>query len=101
MQDHRVRVYPSAQTPPRQELLAWKLAAVAADDAPLDRDVIEMVVNRVIDNAGVAVAGPPRHPGTQPPARAAAHPPARGPARSGLPRNPRLGPQADPRAYFY
>ena len=62
MLEHRIRVYPSAQTPPRSELLAWKLAAVAADNAPVDADVAAMIVNRIIDNAGVAVAGLARHP---------------------------------------
>jgi len=90
MQDHRVRVYPSAQTPPRQELLAWKLASVAADDAPLDREVIEMVVNRVIDNAGVAVAGLARSPVANARAQAVAHPHAGGAAVFGLPRTQRV-----------
>jgi 2-methylcitrate dehydratase len=62
VQQHLVRVYKSAETPARTELLAWKLATVAADDAPLDPDVIEMIVNRVVDNTGVAVAGLLRHP---------------------------------------
>lgn len=74
MQRHLVRVYDSSSTPPRQELLAWKLAAVAADDAPLDADVVAMIVNRVIDNAGVAVAGLLRRPVANARAQALAHP---------------------------
>lgn len=73
MQNHHIRVHQSAATPPRQELLAWKLAAVALDDAPLDADVVEMVVNRVIDNSGVAIAGLVRRPVANARAQALAH----------------------------
>ena len=52
MQGHVVKVIKSAETPDRSELLAWKLAMVAADDAPLDADVRDMIVNRGIANPG-------------------------------------------------
>jgi len=78
VQQHLVRVYESSSTPPRSELLAWKLAAVAVDDAPLDADVVEMIVNRVIDNAGVAVAGLVRRPVANARAQALTHPHAGG-----------------------
>jgi len=74
VQQHVVRVYESSSTPPRTELLAWKLACVALDDAPLDADVVEMILNRVIDNAGVAVAGLLRRPVANARAQALAHP---------------------------
>ena len=57
MIDHQVRVHPSADRLPREEQLAWKLAAVATgtQDVPhLDAAATEMAVNRVIDNASVA-----------------------------------------------
>jgi 2-methylcitrate dehydratase len=73
VQQHLVRVYESSSTPARSELLAWKLAVVAADDAPLDVDVTEMIVNRVFDNAGVAVAGLLRRPVANARAQALAH----------------------------
>jgi 2-methylcitrate dehydratase len=90
MEEHRVRVYPSAATPPREQLLAWKLAAVAADDAPLDADVVDMVANRVLDNAGVAIAGIARRPVANARAQALAHPQPRGATVFGLPRTTRL-----------
>ena len=34
MLGHRIRVYKSAETPTRSELLAWKIAAVAAPVPP-------------------------------------------------------------------
>lgn len=74
MQQHRVCVYPSAQTPPRSELLAWKLAAIAAASELPEQDVVDMIVNRVIDNSGVAMAGLMRGPVVNARAQARAHP---------------------------
>lgn len=53
---HTVRVYRSQEDLPRTEQLAWKIAQVATDNAPLDDDAVDMAVNRVIDNAAVAAA---------------------------------------------
>lgn len=78
MQQHLVRVHASSATPPRAEQLAWQLAHVAADDAQLDADVADMIMNRVIDNAGVAVAGLRRRPVANARAQALAHPRAGG-----------------------
>jgi len=62
--DHRVRVWPSAEEHPRSEQLAWRIAEVAAEGAALapDADVVDMVINRVIDNAAVATASLGRAP---------------------------------------
>ncbi|MFC4276383.1 MmgE/PrpD family protein [Achromobacter aloeverae] len=87
---HHVRVYKSADTPPRQELLAWKLAEAALDDAPLDDDVATMIVNRVIDNTGVAVAGLLRRPVANARAQARAHGHAGGATVYGLPSSVRV-----------
>src|SRR5438034_7795716 len=40
----------------KKKQLAWKLAAVATDNAPILPEVAEMIVNRIIDNAAVAIA---------------------------------------------
>src|SRR5687767_2354355 len=90
MLDHTVRVYKSAATPPRPELLAWKIACVAADEAPVEPLVADMIVNRVIDNAGVAVAGLARHPAANARAQALAHPHAGGATVFGMPRTERV-----------
>ena len=84
MRTHVVRVHPSAETPPREEQLAWKIATVAADPAPLDLDAAAMVVNRIIDNAAVAIAAINRRPVACARAQALAHPRARGAAVFGL-----------------
>ena len=74
MKVHEVRTYRSAERLPREEQLAWKLAAVATDPVPLDADVVEMIGNRVIDNAAVAVASLARKPVRAARAQALAHP---------------------------
>ena len=41
---------------PKKKQLAWKLAEIASDNVKLNKDCIEMVINRIIDNASVAIA---------------------------------------------
>ncbi len=62
MKSHIVRVHPEKDRLSREEQLAWKIAEVAADKVPVDADVEEMVINRIIDNAGVAMASVNRGP---------------------------------------
>ena len=62
MKLHDVRVHPSKAALPRAEQLAWKIAGVAADRVAVPREVADMIVNRVIDNAAVAIAAINRHP---------------------------------------
>ena len=40
--------------PARADQLAWKIAEVAADPVAVETDVVEMIGNRIIDNAAVA-----------------------------------------------
>ena len=53
---HKVKVFPSKIRLPKKNQLAWKIAEIASDNAKLDKDAIEMVINRIIDNASVAIA---------------------------------------------
>jgi 2-methylcitrate dehydratase len=53
---HKIKVYPSKIHLPKKKQLAWKIAEIASDNAKLDKDSIEMVINRIIDNASVAIA---------------------------------------------
>ena len=62
MQTHEVRVHPSTDNLPREDQLAWKIAAVATDRVPVEKDVAAMIINRIIDNAAVAIAAINRHP---------------------------------------
>jgi len=53
---HKVKVYPSKFKLKKKDQLAWKIAQVATDKAKLNISSVEMVINRIIDNAAVAVA---------------------------------------------
>jgi len=74
MKTYPVRTYPSSEHLPREEQLAWRIAEVAADPVEVDPEVAEMIVNRVIDNAAVAVASIGRAPVTAARGQALAHP---------------------------
>jgi len=87
-QDHIVKVYPSKQTPARKDQLAWKIAEIAADPVDLAPEVVDMVINRIIDNASVAVAAINRAPVANARSQALAHSRAandRGAAVFGMP----------------
>lgn len=62
MINHTVRVYRSEENLPRQDQLAHKIAEVAVDPVEVEPDVTEMIINRIIDNASVAVASLHRAP---------------------------------------
>ncbi len=96
VREHLVTVHPSKQNAPRESELAWKIAQVAADPVPVDDDVADMVVNRVIDNASVAMASVARGPVTTARDQAVAHPAAGGrPGATvfGLPAGRRVAPE--------
>ena len=59
---HKVKVYPSKKFLPKKKQLAWKLAELASDNSKLNKESIEMVINRIIDNASVAIASLNRKP---------------------------------------
>ncbi len=73
MRDHVVRTHSSAEGLQREEQLAWAIAEVASDRGPVDDDVQEMIINRVIDNAAVAAASLSRDPVIVARAQALAH----------------------------
>ncbi len=53
---HIIKVYPSKFRLSKRKQLAWKIAEIASDNAKLNKDSVEMVINRIIDNASVAIA---------------------------------------------
>ncbi len=59
---HKVRVYKSEENLPREDQLAFKIAQVAADPVEVSSEVEEMVINRILDNASVAIASLNRGP---------------------------------------
>jgi len=74
MKQHTVRTYPSKEALPRADQLAWKLARVATDEAPIDDEARRMVGNRIIDNAAVSTAALNRAPVATARQQARAHP---------------------------
>ncbi|MGH7122210.1 MAG: MmgE/PrpD family protein, partial [Acetobacteraceae bacterium] len=90
---HDVRVHSSKESLPREEQLAWKIAAVAADRVPLEPAVEEMIINRIIDNAAVAIAAINRHPPTAARAMALGHPRRGGANLFGLPARRTVSPE--------
>jgi 2-methylcitrate dehydratase len=59
---HHLRVHRSDEHLVREGQLAWHIAEVAADPVEVDADVVDMIINRVIDNAAVAAASLTRAP---------------------------------------
>jgi 2-methylcitrate dehydratase len=82
MKLHPLRTYRSDENLPREEQLAWKVAQVAVDPVAVEPEVGEMIVNRVIDNAAVAVASIGRAPAVAARGQAEAHPVSTGGAGS-------------------
>ena len=62
MRNIKVRVHKSSAKLKKEDQLAWKIAEIASDKAPLNEDAIDMVINRIIDNASVAIASFNRRP---------------------------------------
>lgn len=85
MRKHLVRVYPSKEKLARENQLAWKIAEIASDTAPIKSDVMDMVINRIIDNASVAIAASNRRPVASARSMAIAHPRAGGATVFGMP----------------
>lgn len=76
--EHNVRVYKSEENLPREDQLAYKIAKVAADPVEVTAEVTDMIINRVIDNASVAIASLNRGPIVAARAQALAHAPSSG-----------------------
>ena len=74
MKNHHLRVYRSEENLDKRNQLAWKIAEVARDSVDIERKVIEMLINRVIDNASVAIASLNRKPVSNARAQAVSHP---------------------------
>ncbi|HCF18001.1 MAG TPA: 2-methylcitrate dehydratase, partial [Rhodospirillum rubrum] len=93
MKLHDVRTYKSAEPLPRENQLAWKLAAVATDRVPVPPDVTEMIGNRILDNAAVAAASLARGPVRSARAQALGHRSERGAPIFGLAEGGKVSPE--------
>jgi len=93
MAEYQVRTHRSDESLPVTEELAYRLARVAVDPVPVDADVTEMIINRVIDNAAVAVAAIGRSPVVAARDQALAHRRDGGATLFGLPDSVRVSPE--------
>src|SRR5690606_31995746 len=93
MKIHEVRTYKSAEPLPREDQLAWKLASVATDPVAVEDDVVEMIGNRIIDNAAVAAASIARGPIRSARAQALGHKSAKGASVFGLADDVKVSPE--------
>ena len=85
MKTHTVKVYRSKAQLPKTDQLAWKLAELAAATPPPGPEMADMVINRMIDNAAVAVAALNRSPVANARSQALAHPRPDGATLLGIP----------------
>ena len=74
MREITVKVHPSSAHLKKKDQLAWQIAEIATDKSKVSGDAIEMVINRIIDNASVAVASFNRKPVISAREMALAHP---------------------------
>ena len=93
MKLHEVKVHPSKAKLAREDQLAFKIASVAADRVAVQRDVSEMIVNRFIDNASVALAAINRRPVVSARDMAAGHARKDGATVFGMPAAKRASPE--------
>jgi len=88
MRNITVKVHPSKANLKKKDQLAWKIAEIASDKAKINNDAVEMVINRIIDNASVAIASFNRKPVISAREMALAHPRKNGATVFGL--NPKI-----------
>ena len=94
MKTYEIRTHASSEHLPPNEQLAGRLADLAADTTrPLDEPAVDMIINRVIDNAAVAVASLGRAPVVAARGQAAAHPHSPGATVFGLPADRKFSPE--------
>jgi 2-methylcitrate dehydratase len=73
MRNITVKVHLSKANLKKKDQLAWKIAEIASDQAKINKDAVDMVINRIIDNASVAIASFNRKPVTSARQMALAH----------------------------
>src|SRR5271168_2380708 len=93
VKSHTVRTHKSSENLARADQLAWNIAEVASDPVAVEPNVIEMIGNRIIDNAAVAAASVARRPVVSARAQAVAHALKPGATVFGLPPSQRISPE--------
>jgi len=90
MRNIKVKVHKSSAKLKKEDQLAWKIAEIASDKAPLNEDAVDMVINRIIDNASVAIASLNRRSVISAREMALAHPRENGATVFGIDSNQRF-----------
>lgn len=85
MKSYEVKVYPSKEELPKKDQLASRLAELAVQRPEVDPEARDMVINRFIDNAAVAIAAINRSPVSNARSQALCHPRRGGAAVFGMP----------------
>ena len=93
MKNFLLRVYPSQKKLEKEKQLAWRLAEMALDPAPISEKAKEMLINRIIDNSAVAVASLNREPVIHARDQALAHPVKEGACLFGVDNKFRFSPE--------
>lgn len=93
MKRHEVRVYPSKEHLAKEDQLAYKMAKMANDPVDLEPAVVDMIINRIIDNASVAIAATNRRPVANARSQALCFPKADGATVFGMPNDQRFSPE--------
>lgn len=93
MKRHEVRVYPSKEHLPKEDQLAYKMAVMAHDPVDLEPAVVDMIINRIIDNASVAIAATNRRPVANARSQALCFPKEGGATVFGMPNNQTFSPE--------
>jgi len=88
-----VRVYPSKEEIKKEDQLAYKMASMATDDTVVDDDVLDMIINRIIDNASVAIASVNRRPVANARSQALCHSKDNGATVFGMPNDKKYSPE--------
>ena len=88
MRDIKIKVHPSSANLKKEDQLAWKIAEIASDKSRAGADAVEMIINRIIDNASVAIASFNRKPVVSAREMALAHPRKKGATIFGI--NPKF-----------
>jgi 2-methylcitrate dehydratase len=88
MRDIKIKVHPSSANLKKEDQLAWKIAEIASDKSRAGADAVDMIINRIIDNASVAIASFNRKPVVSAREMALAHPRKKGATIFGI--NPKF-----------
>ncbi|MFK8138379.1 MAG: MmgE/PrpD family protein [Bdellovibrionales bacterium] len=94
MINHEIRVYPSKEVLKKEDQFAHKLAVMATDPVDIESEVTDMIINRIIDNASVAIASVNRLPVANARSQALCHPrKSRGANVFGMPKDVLVSPE--------